>query len=258
MDTLSRTNGHARDARIRFVEDGHVYFIDGSPKDVVSVTTLVKKYSVPFDADRVIENIMRSPSYKEGHKYWGMSRDEIKTQWSDLGKDASTRGTKMHANIEAVYNGVEVRDESEEFGHFERFKAEHAHLEPFRTEWIVFSDELRLAGSIDMVFRDADTGDLYIYDWKRSKEIKRRGFDKMRKPLNHLDDVNFNHYSLQLNIYRWILETYYDVKVKGLFLIVLHPNQKTYKKIPCADFREEVADVMEERRLNLAAKSSQK
>lgn len=251
MDTLAKLHSHPRDRRVRFVDEGHVYYIDGDSRNIVSVTTLVKKYSIPFDADRVITGIFRSPAYKEGHKYWGLSREEIKENWAELGKDASTRGTAMHANIESVYNGIEVEDDSPEFDQFSRFKAEHDQLEPFRTEWVVFTDEHRIAGSIDMVFRDPDNGDLYIYDWKRSKEIKKRGFEKMRAPLNHLDDVNFNHYSLQLNIYKWILERYYDVKVRGLFLIVLHPDQKCYKKIPCADLQEEVTDLMEQRRLDL-------
>ena len=43
---------------------------------------------------------------------------------------------------------------------------------PYRTEWMVYHEELRLAGFIDMVFENKD-GTLQIYDWKRCRDIKK-------------------------------------------------------------------------------------
>ena len=51
-----------------------------------------------------------------------------------------------------------------------------------------------------------------IIDYKTNKEIKTTGFtnwekitQKMTGPCAHLDDCNFNHYSLQLSIYMYII-----------------------------------------------------
>ena len=41
---------------------------------------------------------------------------------------------------------------------------------------------------------------------------------KMLEPLSHLPDTNYFHYALQLNIYRHILETEYDMRVDGMYL----------------------------------------
>ena len=42
-------------------------------------------------------------------------------------------------------------------------------MEPYRTEWMVYDEDLRFAGSIDMIFKNKD-GTLEIYDWKRTNE----------------------------------------------------------------------------------------
>ena len=42
-------------------------------------------------------------------------------------------------------------------------------LHAYRTEWMIFAEPERLAGSIDFVARDATVA-LHIFDWKRSKD----------------------------------------------------------------------------------------
>ena len=46
-------------------------------------------------------------------------------------------------------------------------------MTPYRTEWMIWDKDHKLAGSIDMIFENED-GTLSIYDWKRSKEIKKQ------------------------------------------------------------------------------------
>ena len=71
--------------------------------------------------------------------------------------------------------------------------------------------------------------------------------------ISHLPDTNFWHYSLQLNVYKAIIERNYNKKVKDLFLIRLHPNcpHKTYELITCADLRSEVTSLFTHRKLNM-------
>ena len=44
--------------------------------------------------------------------------------------------------------------------------------------------------------------------------------------MSHIEDTNFNHYSLQLNLYKYILEKKYKKKVKKMYLVCLHPENK--------------------------------
>ena len=83
---------------------------------------------------------------------------------------------------------MEVDNHSVEFGYFGSFYNSYSHLIPYRTEMLVYYEELKLSGSIDMVFKCED-GTFEIYDWKRSKEIvKVSKFNKwMQHPLiDHL------------------------------------------------------------------------
>jgi hypothetical protein len=67
--------------------------------------------------------------------------------------------------------------------------------------------------------------------------------------INHLPDANFYHYSLQLNVYRTILEEKYGKIIKGMCLVRLHPNNyfDTYERIEVPFMNAEVAALFEHR-----------
>ena len=65
---------------------------------------------------------------------------------------------------------MKVEDDSIEYEFFQNFVKDHPHLEAYRTEWCVYDEDLKIAGSIDMVFKDTRNGEFYIYDWKRTKK----------------------------------------------------------------------------------------
>ena len=104
-----------------------------------------------------------------------------------------------------------------------------------------------LAGSIDMLFED-ENGELIIYDWKRSKEIKENNsWEVGLYPLSHLPHANYWHYSLQLNIYKAILEKHYGKKVKEMYLLWLHPKNDNYIKLKVNDLSDDVELLFNER-----------
>ena len=162
--------------------------------------------------------------------------------WAKNGELASGSGTNMHNDIERYYNDIPVENDSIEFGYFKQFVADYPDLKPYRTEWMVYYEELKLSGSIDMVFENPD-GTLSIYDWKRCKKITRiNTFNKFSITpfISHLPDSNFWHYSLQLNAYKMILETKYDKVVKDLYLVRLHPDSTNYELIQVPDLKNDI------------------
>ena len=46
----------------------------------------------------------------------------------------------------------------------------------------------------------------------------------MLPPLGHIEDCQGMHYRLQLNAYRYILQTYYDFIVSGMYVVCTHPD----------------------------------
>lgn len=253
-DFLAKKNKHERDSHIFFDEGPHIYTIDGD-STYTSCTTWIHSHFSHFDADKILDNIFKGKKMLDpNYKYFGMTREEIKAGWS--GNDAAILGTAMHYDIECFYNGLEVSNDTLEFQYFRKFAEDYKHLKPYRTEWTVFYKEYKLAGSIDMVFEDETDGNLWIYDWKRTKEITSESFGNktaLTPIINHLPDANFYHYALQLNLYRTILEEKYDKVVKGMCLVRLHPNNYfgTYERIEVPFMREEMAGLLKARKENV-------
>lgn len=250
---LKRKNHHPRDNGIEFEEGPHIYTVLGERGTYTSVTTWVHSHFNEFDADLVIDKMlagknMLNPEYK----YYGMSREEIKAMWEKKKNASCGAGTNMHYDIECYYNGMNVENKSIEFQYFLRFAEDHAHLKPYRTEWMVYYEELKISGSIDMVFEDED-GTIQIFDWKRCEEISYEnsfGKNAITPCISHFPDTNFWHYSLQLNTYRRILEDKYEKKVSKLCLVCLHPNNhnKSYQCFEVPILEKEMNELFEIRK----------
>jgi hypothetical protein len=267
---LASRNPHPRDAHIHFDEGPHKYTIQGiegiTPEtEFTSVTTLVHQYFEHFDAKKVIAAMMRNQKKWNdpvaNAKYYGKTAEEIEQMWANAGRDAAAAGTAMHCEIECFYNTPPEQQQSSattpEFKYFLNFNNEYkSTLRPYRTEWTVFHEEARIAGSIDMIYEliqpDAttDAADLTIYDWKRCREItktNRANKFATHPAIEHLPDTNYWHYALQLNVYKYILQKKYGKTITDLYLIVLHPEAQNYQRVKLPDLQSEVAELFEER-----------
>lgn len=355
---LAGQNPHPRDSHIHFDEGPHKYTIKGvdgiNPEtdEFTSVTTLVHKHFEHFDAKKVIAAMMRNQKKWNdpiaNAKYYGKTAEEIEEMWSKAGQEAAAAGTAMHHKIECFYNQPQQSlapapaTNSVEFQYFLNFNREYvsadegATLRPYRTEWTVFHEEARIAGSIDMVYEMIEHGTttdtatattptapapsqptttdsttpvsshplpqptqssvycsafaercdlvrlspndasvasqqsvaatavggrnpLVIYDWKRCREItktNRANKFATHPAIEHLPDTNFWHYALQLNIYKYILQTKYGKTVTDLYLIVLHPESQNYQRIKLPNLQTEVTELFEERIQHFATAAS--
>lgn len=256
MTFLSTKNPHHRDNLIVFDEGPHIYTVKGN-SNYTSVTTWNHSHFKHFDADAIINKMMASKKWPQ-NKYFNKTPTEIKAIWEANRDEAAKAGTKMHYDIECYYNNIPVDNSSIEFGYFMNFVRDNPDLIPYRTEWMVWDEELRLAGSIDMVFQNKldKSGSLMIYDWKRSREIVRnKQFEEyaITDCISYLPDTNFWHYSLQLNTYKAILEKNYGKNVSALKLVCLHPSNKNnnYMVIDVPDLKEEIDALFNLRREQL-------
>jgi len=284
MSQLATKNPHPRDKHIRFDEGPHKYTIEGvagidpNTDEFTSVTTLVHQHFEHFNAKNIIAGMMRSKKWNDpvaNFKYYGKTAEEIEKMWSKAGQEAASKGTTMHYKIECFYNQTQPAaaadatdatdatdaDDTPEIQQFMKFHQDFsASLKPYRTEWTVFHEEARIAGSIDMVYELIDpstatdpataTTPLVIYDWKRCREITKTHplFRFATHPaIEHIPDSNYWHYALQLNIYKYILQTKYDKTIADLYLVVLHPDAKNYNRIKLPDLQREVHELFEER-----------
>ena len=250
---LSHKNRHPRDADIEFDEPTHVYTVKGTSKGYISCTKFLHDFFPHFDADAIIRKMMASPKWPDS-KYFGKTADEIKKGWNDNGAAASGAGTAMHLAIEQFLHGhpeliTPPVLETPEWSYFKNFwKDVSGDLVPYRSEWEVWSEEHKLAGSIDMIFYRKSDDSYVIYDWKRSKEIKKENnFGNGFGPVAHLPDANYWHYTLQLNVYRWFLETFYGLRISDMYIVIFHPDNDNYKRFRLNRLDDEVKAMVEGR-----------
>ena len=96
-----------------------------------------------------------------------------------------------------------------------------------------------------MVFKNNDGG-YDIYDWKRCKDVKKRGFNNFKnEALVHLPDCNYWHYTMQLNLYKFIIESKYGLRINNLYLVVFHPNNGSgvFKKEKCPEIQDTLKEL---------------
>jgi hypothetical protein len=247
---LKDKNSHEKDNKIRFDEAPHIYYISGKAYDT-SVTKFVHSYFPCFNAKKAIKAIRNSVKHQQpSSEYYGKTDEQIEQGWKANGAEASKAGTKMHKSIENFYNKLDYDNDSIEFKYFLDFheKVAKNKLIPYRTEWEIFDSKLRLAGSIDMIYKRRGKEEYVIYDWKRCKNIcDYNKYETAFKPLEQLPNCNKWQYSLQLNMYKYMLEQNYGIKIHSMILLCLHPINDDYILIPVPDLTEEIELIVEER-----------
>ena len=234
---LKEKNVHERDCRISLNESNHIYSIDNNSNGIVSVSTFIKNSFPKFNAKKII-TLMRRKATFSTTEYANMTDMEIEKSWSEKGKNAALKGTLVHKKIENFYNNI-IDENGDENPYFKAFLNFHEtikdRLTVYRTEWSIFSDSKEIAGQLDAIFSVNGTDEYEIYDWKVIKELKyENSYEKGLGIMSHLDNCNFVHYSLQLNIYKKILESFYGIKVKSLNLVILKEDS-TFEVVNVAD-----------------------
>ncbi len=236
--TINEINKHHRDNRIKFLPEPHIYLIDDNPK-TISASTLVKKFFPDFDS--------RYWSEYKAQQQGRLAKDLI-DEWEINRQQAATLGTALHSDIERFFDSDKqlVPNNKKEFRLFLNFYEEHLkNFKLYRTEWKIFDDLLYVAGTADMIFKKQD-GTYAIYDWKRSKDIKTSNrFNNGIGVCSDFSDCNYNHYSLQLNIYKKILEEHYSKPVSEMHFVQLHPNFDTYNIFTVPDLGMKVNQMFE-------------
>ena len=83
---------------------------------------------------------------------------------------------------------------------------------------------------------------LQIWDWKTNTELHMNSKfnNKMKYCLSDLDECEFNVYSLQLNIYKKIIEKNTDLKFGSSHIVWFNENNPNYVLINCADYGDHV------------------
>jgi len=202
---------------IIFKEDGHSYeSIEEDNIQWLSVTSLVSKFKPKFDK----EGQAKKSAKNKNSKWYGMTVEQIIEAWDNETNRAINLGNFYHNQRESDMldfktierNGTEIPIIKPLMNNDGiKLAPEQKLSDGLYPEHLVYLKSVGICGQADVV--EIVDGFININDYKTNKEIKEKGYtnwegitSKMYKPVNHLDDCNLNHYSLQLSIYAYIIK----------------------------------------------------
>jgi hypothetical protein len=234
---------------VKYFDGPHKYYVGN--KEYISATTFIKKFKKEFETQRLAE------AYADKR---GLTVESVLGDW-DLKRDISTvKGTLVHDMAENWWNNkffpYNPNESVKEFGYdiisekyekckdmfFKFYEDAKQNLIPVKMELVVGDQEYKIAGQVDGLFFNKKSNELEIWDYKTNKEIKySNNFgQKFQDPISHLDVCEFNTYSLQLSLYKHIIQKNTNLKIGSNYLVWINENISKYKVIKCQDMEAEI------------------
>jgi hypothetical protein len=240
-----------------FMENNHSYYYKDK-RVKFSVTQFIKRFFKEFDSDTI------SKRYAEKH---GLNQQEVLDMWKRNADISALSGTAIHSYLENAKRG-KVLDidfsKADELGLGEevrnRFnvllpKAQAFHkdtlgkLFPIQLEYTVGIGDF-IAGNIDMLCWNDKAGEIQLWDYKNTKEISYvNNFGEVCLPPFHKEpDCNYIHYSIQLNVYKAILQRMWGISIGKMYLVHFDYNSDgdEFEIHECKDFQQQVNAVLDE------------
>ena len=232
---------------IEYDDPSHTYTWDGKP--FTPVTTEKKKY---------LPNVNWEFMARKTAISRGVTVQEIKDLWHFNKVKGGTRGSTVHNYIENFLQEIDedvvldpwvhtlTEKQREEYiadihtmiGQFSDYYEDHPHLVPVLSEYQVADKDMLVAGTIDQIFLNTDTGKLEIWDWKTNKQFTDGYGKKLKKPFNKFKATKLNEFSVQLNLYKYMIEKNTDFEIDDLKIAWFVPTNDKYTILECEDFQE--------------------
>jgi len=198
-------------SKIVFDEGPHTYTNKETGEGYKSVSSIISKFKNPFPKAIISKAVAKKR---------GVTQREILDEWKGKADLSTNRGTYFHKRVEDYLNKVAFEDPIKgydeekkdwDISFFEDYlpgiKKWELFDQDFKTELLVYNDEYKMAGQIDLaVFKEGNK--VSLTDWKTNKEINLISkYNKtMLGPLSHLEECEANIYTIQLSIYAFMLE----------------------------------------------------
>ena len=253
--------------KYKFFENGHYYTY--KDKQVgISVTKYISQFENEFDSDTLSQKVADKD---------GISQFEVLNEWKRKGEYSCLKGTAIHEWLQDNYANREYKfdlSQLEEYPEYYKIEdIEHlkqmaiAFINDYKNRYILIGDEILcgipdfdIASAIDLLFYDTVNNEVVLADIKTNTDLK--GWKstpsyvkKMLQPLENIKDITFEHYKIQLSIYRYFLEEYAHIPISdNMFIVYLSEKEKSYNIIQIPYLKNEVEKILKLRRANKMAK----
>ena len=253
--------------KYKFFENGH-YYTYKDKKVGVSVTKYISQFENEFDSDTLSQKVADKN---------GISQFEVLNEWKRKGEYSCLKGTAIHEWLQDNYANREYKfdlSQLEEYPEYYKIEdIEHLKqmainfINDYKNRYILIGDEILcgipdfdIASAIDLLFYDTVNNEVVLADIKTNTDLK--GWKstpsyvkKMLQPLEDIKDITFEHYKIQLSIYRYFLEEYAHIPISdNMFIVYLSEKEKSYNIIQIPYLKNEVEKILKLRRANKMAK----
>lgn len=207
-----------------FYEEDHLYHLAKDNKKLASVSSILDKYTPSFDKISTASHVARRD---------GLGVQEVLESWRIRRDFSAVKGSEFHlyASVFLMENRrVTLQTPiKNQINAFHKFWQDHHDLfKIIATEFCVYDEVNSLAGTVDCLAQKIDTGEYVIFDWKTNKTVKKKNnfHQYLNPPLDHLDHCEYNRFSLQLSLYRFLIKSCLKLPVKKGFFVHFGENSK--------------------------------
>ena len=216
------------DKNIVLDKELHEYrLLNQTEKKFTSVTKFIEQHFKKFDAQKIARKLVSNHP-----KYIGRSIESVIKDWDN----ARQHGTEVHNQIdEWIKNRTYVSEAkaSRAVDWLNNYKNQ-LNID-ILSEVTLYSSELSIAGTVDILINNKKTGYYDIIDWKTSKRIDTSAYGKrtgISTVTRDVPDCNYYHYSLQLSLYRYLMEKCYGFKINNQYIVQLKDDKALSFKTP--------------------------
>lgn len=204
-----------KNGSICFNEKEHIYWNENDDEKYISVTTLIEKFTQPFDskfwsAYKTLEKLLPAEDWEIEKKSllstrkfnkeilavydipeetFNKEQQNLLDEWLQNNLESQERGTKIHAELENSFYKMGANCNLKRFGIGGKFTCDKGRTNldlenGVYPEYLISRTSndgiLRIAGQIDLLVKNGNH--IVICDWKTNKEIKKHsGYDTKSK-----------------------------------------------------------------------------
>lgn len=247
---------------IKYFDEPHKYYV--GEQELTSGTSFLSRFKSFFDAKKMAFGTAKKTN---------RSVDAVLEEWDYKRDFSAMKGTFLHNFAENYwqnkvfpYNNripeerfagdgaMNLKERYEECVRmFKQFYEDAStSLIPIASELVIGDQHLPLydkdgeivstgvAGMVDGLFWNEKNQEYQIWDYKTNGKIRMKSDYKKRFsfPITFIEECEYETYSLQLNLYKYIIEKNTNIRIGKCFLVWIHEENETYQVIQCKEYQD--------------------
>ena len=217
--------------KLKYYNKEYTFYFDNR-KISNSVTKMVNTFKKPFDEEFFSKRV----AAKEG-----ITQKEVRARWKEKRDASTTLGKVIHDYIENLFKNrvVKISPEYIEYQNVvdRLYNDIEGLLIPIKSELIIGSPSLDVAGIADQLFYSPKYDELQIWDWKTNEKFTTKNDygNFLLGPFKEYEECDLNTHSIQLNLLKLIIEDMTNLKIAKT--CICHINKTGYQVYTCKDFQ---------------------